>query len=356
MLTKKQKIRHALIFVFIIVAGMIAVNYYVDSYAVIRTTYLDIAKQMEDGYHVVGLAESRYNERYLAVARIEQMEEAPETIVLGTSRSMTFEKEDFDADSFYNFSLSGGTLKDYYGIVGYLANGGLLPDRVIIEIGGPLFYAGDTDNRYTYLQGGIDYLEKKLEGENKKCEIPNLGKQYHKLLAIDYFKYNAQCLWQKTRFCVEFTEAGENECSTRLADGSITYARDARERTVDYVKTNTEQAIASKSLYKIDGYTQMSVEHVASFEKLVNWLLAQGVKVELFLPPYSEPIYDFICENPQYYSGVLASEEYIVRFAEENDLILYGSYSPKECGIVLEDLYDAYHLRREKDAKALYLR
>lgn len=356
MLTKKQKVANATIFVMIIVLFVGFVNYYVDSYAQVRISYIDIAEELNEGNYVKGLTESRYNERYLAVAMIEIMEDAPECIMLGTSRSMIYGKEHIGTESFYNFSLAGGTLNDYYGVIGYLADNDLLPEKVIIEVGGPLFNEEDTEQRYTYLQGGIDYMKAVLDGEEAVCEYPEVDKQYYKILAIDYFKYNLQCLFDNARFTVEYTDEINNLQSTKLSDGSITYAEEGRNRSVEYVTDVTQKAISEKNLYKIEGYTAMSEERVESFEKLVNWLQKQGVQVELFLPPYSQPIYEFMEENKQDYAGVFDQEEYIVNFAKENGLNLYGSYSPKDSNILMEDLSDEYHMQRESAHKALYLR
>lgn len=356
MLTKKQKIAHAITFVMIIVLLMGGVNYYIDSYAQVRISYTDIAKQLKAGNNVAGLAESRYNERYLAVAMIELMEEAPECVILGSSRSQIYGKEYFGTDSFYNFSLSGGSLDDYYGIIGYLADSDILPKRVIIEVNGSLFNEKDVEYRATYLQGGIDYLKAAINGEKIRCEYPNVGTQYQKLLAIDYFKYNLQCLFENTRFSVEYTDEMNNVQGTKLADGSSTYPEVSRNRTDESVEELTGKEMEERTLYKIEGYKEMSLERMEDFEKLVGYLLEQGIEVELFLPVYSQPIYDFIKENEVDYKGVLAQEEYIVAYAKENKLNLYGSYSPEECNLSTADFMDPYHIQRESGHKTLYLR
>lgn len=356
MLTKKQKIVHAIIFVMIVLFIVGGVNYYVDSYAQVRISYTDIAKELAEGKNVTGLTESRYNERYLAVAMIEVLDEAPECIMLGTSRSMIYGKEQFDAQSFYNFSLAGGTLNDYYGVIGYLADKDMLPKKVILEVGGPLFNEEDTEQRYTYLQGGIDYMEALLQKEQAVCEYPKVDNQYLKVFAIDYFKYNLQCLFEGTRFEVEYTDEMNNVQSTKLSDGSLTYGEDGRMRSEEYVEAATSKALAEKNLYKIEGYNEMSPRLTLKFEKLVAWLMEKGVEVELFLPPYSQPMYEFMEEHKEDYAGVFSQEEYILSYANEWDIKLYGSYSPEGCNLLMKDLSDEYHMQRESAYKAWYLR
>ena len=61
-------------------------------------------------------------------------------------------------------------------------------------------------------------------------------------------------------------------------------------------------------------------------------------------------------ESDGAYDGVLSTEEYIVKYAEEKGITLYGSFSPQGCHLQSEDLFDAYHMRREGAEKAIYLR
>lgn len=357
MLSKKKKVRNAVVFVLLIILTLGSVNYYVDSYAIIRVSYDDIAQHMLDGDNVIGLTESLYNDRYLAVATIQNMKEPVDCIILGSSRSMVYGREHFGIESFHNFSLSGAKLKDYYGVVGYLANEDLLPESIIMEIGGPLFFAGDTEIRYTYLQGGIDYLEGLMTEKEAVCVAPEVGKQYQQLLAIDYFKYNLQCLLEGSSFKVEYTEDVQSQSkSVVMSDGSLAYREELNKRTAEVVDSMIAQAVSANSLYKIAGYTEMSDELVGDFEKLVEWLVQNGVEVSFFLPPYAENIYSHIQNSGATYVGVLNTEEYILKYAKENDIKVYGSYSPQGCNLKTEDLIDEYHMRREGAEKAFYLR
>lgn len=354
--TKKQKIIRGIVFVCILLVLVSGVNYYVDSYAQVRTSYIDIANELAEGKNVIGLTESRYNERYLAIAMIEVMEESPECIMLGTSRSMIYGKEEFDEDLFYNFSLSGGTLNDYYGIIGYLENREMLPKKVIMEVGGPLFNELDTEQRYVHLEDGIKYMEALIEGKPVECVYPNLDKQYGKALAIDYFKYNLQCLFEGERFEVEYTKESDNLLSTKLSDGSITYGKETRERNAEYVETATKKALSDKELYKIEGYVEISPKRVEQFEALVGWLCDNGVEIVFFLPPYSETMYEFMQEHITDYAGVFAQEEYIVRYAKEKDIPVYGSYSSEKINLTWDDFSDEYHMQRDSAYKAWYMR
>jgi hypothetical protein len=355
-ISKTKKFIYAILFTAIVLTFIGGVNYYVDSYAHLRVTYLQIAERMQAGSHVVGLDESRYNERYLALANMQLMEEAPRCIWLGSSRSAVYGKETVGEDSFYNFSLSGGTLQDYYGVIGYLDAAGKMPKKVIMEVNGSLLYDGDDDARYTYLQDGIDYLKKRMEGENATCDWPNVGRDYLKIFDLDYFKYNMECLTDNLRFACSYTKEPSRETTTKLIDGSVSYSDEVRNRSVEYVKQVTGEAIANKSLYKVEGFECLSDTLTPQLCALALWLQEQGVEVSFFFPPYSEPIYTYLCENEKEYAGVFATEQYVADFARENHITLYGSFSPAGCDLSPEDLFDTYHIKQDQAGKAFYVR
>ena len=76
------------------------VNWYVDSYALLRVTYDDIAAQMAAGKNVESLEDSDYNDRNLVAARLSGQGEPFQTMILGSSRVYTFDHTMFETDSF----------------------------------------------------------------------------------------------------------------------------------------------------------------------------------------------------------------------------------------------------------------
>lgn len=115
------------------------VNWYVDSYALLRVTYDGIAAQMAAGKNVEGLEESDYNDRNLLAARLSGMEEAPQVMVLGSSRVYTFDHTMFGTDSFYNAGLSEATIYDLLAVSGILFNQDKLAESVVIGVDPFLF-------------------------------------------------------------------------------------------------------------------------------------------------------------------------------------------------------------------------
>ena len=111
----------AILFLLPVILFVGAVNWYVDSYAMLRVTYDQIGEQMAVyGRNVEGLEESDFNDRSLLLACMKQ-QEARDVIVAGSSRVMNFEHSMFGTDSFYNAGLSESTVYDLLAVTGILA-------------------------------------------------------------------------------------------------------------------------------------------------------------------------------------------------------------------------------------------
>ena len=116
---KMKKWSKALLFILPLICMMVAVNWYVDSYAYLRVTYDEIGRQMVvNSMNVTGLEESDFNDRSLLLACLKQQEERKELIVAGSSRVMNFDHTMFGTDSFYNTGLSESTIYDLLAVTG----------------------------------------------------------------------------------------------------------------------------------------------------------------------------------------------------------------------------------------------
>lgn len=95
-------------YVFLILAPIVFVDYYVDSYASFRITYNKIGKASVQSNYCVG-EEIPLSERKAKWAKINHMDSV-EYMILGSSRSLMFSSENLKISSFYNLGVSGGVL------------------------------------------------------------------------------------------------------------------------------------------------------------------------------------------------------------------------------------------------------
>ena len=332
------------------------VNWHVDSYALLRVTYDDIAAQMAAGKNVEGLEESDYNDRNLVAARLSSQEEPFQTMILGSSRVYTFDHTMFETDSFYNAGLSEATIYDLMAVAGILFSQDKLPETVVIGVDPFLFNTSHDNEKWKELQSYADYMELLMVGKlNEDSPLPSkdTGRELPKMLSLDYFRYNVTLLPENKRFSVSYTEDWETEGYLKHSDGSVSYQRELREVRAEEVEEMTRQAMEEHVVYRMTDYHEIDEEHFWWLSALIGQLQGAGVEVILYLPPYSPMMYNYI-ESEEAFQITLEVEEKLKELAENKGIALYGSYDPAGCGLEMTDLYDVYHVKTEKTADTYY--
>ncbi|MDE5937961.1 MAG: hypothetical protein K2H37_02620 [Lachnospiraceae bacterium] len=332
------------------------VNWYVDSYALLRVTYDEIAAQMAAGKHVEGLEDSDYNDRNLLAARLKDMEEAPQIMVLGSSRVYTFDHTMFGTESFYNAGLSEATIYDLLAVAGIAVSQDRLPETAVIGVDAFLFNKSHDNEKWKELGSYADYMSLTLDGKlSPELARPrkDTGRDWGKTLSLDYFRYNVTLLPDRKRFSVSYTDDWETEGYLKHCDGSVSYQRELREVNPADVEEMTEQAMEEHVVYRMTDYAEIDEGHFSRLSELADYLLEAGVEVILYLPPYSPMMYNYI-ESEEAFQITLEVEERVKNLAVEKGIALYGSYDPAGCGLEMADLYDVYHVKTEKTAETYY--
>lgn len=332
------------------------VNWYVDSYALLRVTYDEIAARMEAGKNVEGLEDSDYNDRNLLAARLSGMERAPQVMILGSSRVYTFDHTMFGTDSFYNAGLSEATLCDLLAVTGIAASRNKLPETAVIGVDAFLFNTSHDNEKWRELEGYANYMTSILDGEGLTEPMSfhkNTGRAWEKTLSLDYFRYNVTLLPDRKRFAVSYTDDWETEGYLKHSDGSVSYQRELREVNAGEVEEMTRQAMEEHIVYRMTDYHEIDEAHFTRFSELIDYLLSSDVEVILYLPPYSPMMYNYI-ESEGDFRITLEVEEQLKKLAAKKGIALYGSYDPAGCGLEMTDLYDVYHIKTEKTADTYY--
>lgn len=332
------------------------VNWYVDSYALLRVTYDGIAAQMAAGKNVEGLEESDYNDRNLLAARLQGMEEAPQVMVLGSSRVYTFDHTMFGTDSFYNAGLSEATVYDLLAVSGILFKQDKLPETVVIGVDAFLFNKSHDNEKWKELESYERYMSQTMV-DKLAPELAHprkdTGRDWKKTLSLDYFRYNVTLLPEGKRFAVSYTEDWETDGYLKHSDGSVSYQRELREVNPADVEEMTRQAMEEHVVYRMTDYEEIDKQHFQYFSWLIEDLQQAGVEVILYLPPYSPMMYNYI-ESEEAFQIALEVEEEVKNLAARKKIALYGSYDPAGCGLAMTDLYDVYHVKAEKTADTYY--
>ncbi len=353
---KRKKWYRPALFLLPVLLFIGCVNWYVDSYALLRVTYDGIAAQMAAGKNAEGLEESDYNDRNLLLARLKGQEEPFQTMILGSSRVYTFDHTMFGTDSFYNAGLSEATIYDLLAVTGILVQQDKLPETMVIGVDPFLFNVSHDDEKWEELQSYVLYMGLIIDGkwsEEALAPEKNTGRDYAKALSLDYFRYNVTLLPEKKRFAVSYTDDWVTDGYLKHADGSVSYQRELREVKAKDVEEMTRQAMEEHVVYRMTDYAEIDEDHFWRFSALIDYLQGAGVEVILYLPPYSPMMYNYI-ESEEAFQITLEVEEKIKNLAVEKGIALYGSYDPAGCGLAMTDLYDLYHVKAEKTQDTYY--
>jgi hypothetical protein len=145
------------------------------------------------------------------------------------------------------------------------------------------------------------------------------------------------------------TKEEVNDFGIRYNDGGILYSKEFREQ--DSALVNKQSSAFLK--YNVANFTGLDKNRIELFDRFIEHLIDEKIKVTLFLTPYLPKVYQVYSNNPAY-SQILAVEEYLHRKKVElNKFEIIGSYSPKPYDLNASDFYDGMHLKRSGIIKIL---
>lgn len=355
MQNKKKWIGMAL-FALPIILLLIGVNYIVDPANLFHNFADELTDALIAGQEVQVLSNNS-DEREISRQLIEKMPQKVDCLVLGPSLSLTIGKEMTGAESFYNLSMSSADYYDLLAMVCLLELYQKHTDRMIICFDSRLFddKVSASDGRHDKLMEYSLYMEALLNGPpypnkdfpkvNNASTLSNLSQ----LFSISYFQnsvaylkaYGTDVLGDRWQI------ADPNSTASRyLADYSIVYGADQEAATV-------EEVIHASNIYWLEAnvteYVSANPDKMATFEKLIQHLQAQGTEVELFLCPFAPTLWDRISED--HYPMLFQMEWEAARLAETYGLKVTGSYDPYRVGLGNEHFYDSRHVRRSAIAE-----
>lgn len=317
-------------------------NYKIDSLGLLKETTLDnVAKDLADGKIVAGL--SNIDERIFRKKQIEYLKNNVDYVAIGSSRTMQLRKNMFLNDgikNFQNYSVSGASVEDYIALIQVHQNKfNKLPTNIIFGLDAWIFNKNNGQTRYLSLKNEYkQFLEKlntKYEISSKNSELNENKISY--FLSIDYFKENIKEFKKnQTYFIVDNIEVDE---ALKMPDGSIYYPYKNRFPDFNEV-SNIAKSYAKGSVYSLENYKELS--NTELFEKLINYLKDNKVNVYFYLTPYNPITYDILISNEKY-KIINEAENYLKKFAKENNIKIVGSYNPHNLKLKNEHFFDGMH-------------
>ena len=345
----KRLLKSALYFL-PLAALLIVVNWYADPANVLRGGYEQRAAEIlaggDNADNLRNMDDRAFIKAYAALRT-----QPVGTLALGSSHSMQLTKELTGDADFFCAGVTGADLRDCISIYRLFRESGLAPKRVIL-VADAWFLCENTLEGRAMTDGYIDFCE---EHGFTPCGVGgrsliNWGWINRKanLFSIPYFQSPVDYLKKglhRTRDAVP-TQAHLAEGPMRRADGSYCYEAPFRDAPIENVRRLANDCIIVPPQFARD-FTGISEGLVQQLRAFLRELREDGVEAAIMLPPYHPIYYAHMAENTGLYANILATQEVFRALAAEQDMPVFGSNNPAECGLEETDFYDALHCREE---------
>lgn len=332
-------------------AFMVWFNYTVDCSGLFHGDVYtrEIAAMLLDGQNVDGY--ESMDERSLTRLLIEQMDQVPGTVALGSSRVMQMTRQVAGTEDFYNFGMTGGDFFDLLGTWYLFEEKGGLPQDVILCIDPWLLNgsgAGDTyrSDKNLYAQMLTECL-----GEPHEYTEADKTDLWQALVSPSYFQGNWK-YWRTERRTQQMPQAVAGEAyenattEVKNSDGSVHYTVAMRTQTEEQT---AQYALDMAGTYAwCDDYTEPDPERVRLLKKYIAYMQDKGVRVYILLTPLHPVMYEYALTYPADNLGFLRSELAVRQLAADCGVPVYGSYDPHILdGVNNLDFYDGVHCTSE---------
>jgi len=346
----KKFLWKSLAIIILILGMMSAVNYIVDPSNIFDSEMTSsIAEHLLAGETVE--VTGNYEERLVQQEWAKHTTQAPETLLMGSSHMVYMPMG--DRPTVRNVGISACELWDIYGILGMYEYYDVMPKRIVLGVDPWFFNDNSGGTRYEEINGFVEYEKNNVLGKKTigDAELNNRIANLKELVSIPYFQTSFRELrtngipGDNLMSVVENLEPGDGMKIT--SDGTHIPAN-AAYNEMEQLKKNIQILTHGGSIYHVDNFEEVSPERTLWFERLLTYLQDRGVEVILYMPIcYPQEIYDYVAATPGY-DNVVRVEEYLLNYAGENDIALYGSYDPSMFGCELTDYIDELHLKPEK--------
>ena len=290
--------------------------------------------------------EANYDERIYQKKVIQGFKQANDVVVLGSSRSLSIGKEVVPTRSFFNSSVSGASLEDYLAIYEMYRERHQLPKTIILTVDPWLLNKNNGQVRYRSVYPEYERMVNVLDARSRVASGDSLYK-ISQLLSVTYFQ-NSLMVAARTisrwKYKPVETKPGQ-ELNIKLADGSWQYPLYVQ----NMINANVTQAAISytseKEVYAMRVFSGLNPHLTELFERFIDRMMQDGVKVVLLLVPYHPVAYERMMQRTD--TRIMNQcERYFIETARQRNLRVIGSYDPLKLQMSGYDFYDAMHPKR----------
>ncbi len=348
-------------FVAIVYLTIVGVNYLIDPANLFHESVVgEMVEKLSEGNIIESPGD--VDEGQFVEKLVMSLDDAPNLLILGSSRIMYLPWEEVSDDPFIG-GLSGSYLGDYYEVIGIFESCVGLPENLVIGVDPWAFYTDALSGRHTSIAEYAKY-EKELVDNGSTNIDPDISsndeKKFRELFTFAYFQSSVKKVYTTMR-----TQG--LSALVAMGDKTVTIAADETIGDISKIMPNGRRIMAKEDFFSVkenddsvdsmiqqqaiyqlgSGFSELDYPKLQEFEDLIIYLQDKGVNVEFYLPSWYPSLYDHFCENPNY-GGIIKLEDYLRDFAAERSITVHGSYDPYVCDIHKEDYADWLHLKAEK--------
>ena len=316
-----------------------------------------IAKYMLQGKNVTDAY--NFDERLLQKYFITGMQSVPDVVVLGSSREFLINEEllCLKNKKVINNCISGCTIEDELAIFEMYLKKGWHPKKIIIGVD-PYYLNEKKSTRNLYASVREDYYTMcDSLGVNikKGNEFFFKYRNIKKLFLVQYFQESmlfAVNTGNKHSYIP--TNSIFNNTLTKRFDGSASYGKDIRERSVQEVENMVKSVNPDVLSNYFQPFNRFDENFIKSFEKLIDFAKSKGIEINLVMPPY-HPLWYAHLKKDSHYKFFLTSEDFFRNFAHRKNIHFFGSLDPSICGVTASEFYDEMHAKPSGMLKVMQL-
>ena len=324
------------------------VNYTIDPSHIYDHYEQKIVSLLQHHPYVINV-DQNMDERSFKKTLIDSCKTDIDMLIFGSSSVMSISESMFEGKHILNLGMSGATYEDIAALLYHYLSTGKCPRAVILGIDPQHFNANIGDTRWKTLQNEYAAYSKEVLSK-PMYQLPDFEKWFN-LLSLTYFqcclKFDGDQYAIQTIDSVihsDDIEHGAGLCK----DGSLVYGRAFNNLSLQ----ETNELAKNEAYSQWDNYAELSPIEIERWQQFIRYLQKKGIEVYIYESPY-HPITFKRLNDEERYEMMETAMNYVDQFAEENTLMVIGSYNPSQCNLQECDFYDGTHVRKEHVAKLM---
>jgi hypothetical protein len=281
------------------------------------------------------------NIRHLKDETFARMTKTPDMVIMGASHWQEAHADLLPQYNMYNAHVHRDYWEDLLGVAEIMVSHNRLPKKMIISIR-DLQFTPLAERKDFLWEPGIPYYRDMAErlGIEKESYVSSLPyNRVRAMLSISMLFDNFTRWYNADERPHATSDYQSDALDTLLPDGSIVWSK-------KHLAIFTQERARSEALkladQRLNFQPKIDPKGILAFDRLLDYLEEQGVKVYLINPPYNPIFYDRI-QGSIYADSLVKFEGLMHKFSKDHDMPLLGSFNPHKVGCESAMYIDAEH-------------